>query len=60
MIDSGDISFIPRGLDEVIIGSVDKIRVSEPKVVFLVGAVEGEFPRTPVQAGIFSDVERKN
>ena len=59
VIDSGDISFIPRGLDEVIIGSVDKIRVSEPKVVFLVGAVEGEFPRTPVQAGIFSDVERK-
>lgn len=59
VMESGDISFIPRGLDEVIIGSVDRIRVSEPKITFVIGAVDGEFPRTPVQAGIFSDIERK-
>lgn len=27
--------------------------------MFLIGAVEGEFPRVPVASGIFTDVQRK-
>ena len=56
---SMDIAFIPRGLDEVTIGSIDRIRLSHPKITFIIGAVDGEFPHTPVQAGIFSDLERQ-
>lgn len=59
VINSGDISFIPQGLDQVTVGTADRTRSCSPKVVFLIGAVEGEFPRTPIQSGIFSDAERR-
>lgn len=59
LIQSEDISFIPQGLDEVVVGSVDRIRLSGAKMVFIIGAVNGEFPKTPVSSGVFCDRERK-
>ena len=59
IIESEDISFIPQSLDEVTIGDADRIRLKDKKVVFIIGAVEGEFPRTPVPSGVFTDSERK-
>lgn len=59
VINSGDIAFIPQGLDQVTVGTADHTRSAAPKVVFLMGAVDGEFPRTPVSSGIFSDAERR-
>ena len=53
-----EMASIPRGLDEVDIASADRGLLSENKVVFVVGAIEGEFPRTPVEAGVFTDSER--
>lgn len=53
-----DIANIPRGLDEVDIASADRSLVSGKKAVFIIGANEGEFPRTPVEAGVFTDNER--
>ena len=58
-IKSSDISFIPHGIDEVVFGSIDRIRLAEVKFVFIIGAVEAEFPRVPVATGIFSDDQRK-
>lgn len=58
-INSYDMAFIPRGVDEVTFGSIDRVRAQDIKIVFLLGAVEGEFPRTPVASGIFSDAQRK-
>ena len=58
-IESEDISFIPQSLDEVTVGDADRIRLKDKKVVFIIGAVEGEFPRTPVSSGVFTDSERK-
>lgn len=58
-VQSADMSFIPQRLDEVTIGVVDRIRLFDKRVVFIVGAVDGEFPRIPVQSGAFSDSERK-
>ena len=60
VINSSEMAFIPQGLDEVTIGSADRIRTSEPKVTFIIGATEGDFPRTPMSSGIFTDAERKN
>lgn len=54
-----DIGTIPQGLDEIPLGSADRMRVSSPRVVFLLGANEGEFPRTPSSSGVFSDTERR-
>lgn len=56
---SYDIAHIPRKADEVIFGSVDRVRAQDKKVVFLIGAVEGEFPRVPAASGIFTDAQRK-
>ncbi|GHU81962.1 ATP-dependent helicase/deoxyribonuclease subunit B [Clostridia bacterium] len=59
VITSQKISFIPKGLDQVTIGTADRVRLNSPKAVFVIGAIEGEFPTTPSPAGIFSDIERR-
>ncbi len=58
-VTSCDIAFAPHCVDEVTVGTVDRARVSGAKVVFLLGAVEGEFPRVPVSTGVFSDAQRR-
>ncbi|HBL40384.1 MAG TPA: hypothetical protein DDY98_01975, partial [Ruminococcaceae bacterium] len=42
-----DIGVIPKGMDEVTIGSADRVRLNCPKVVFTVGVNEGVFPQNP-------------
>lgn len=59
VVQSEEIAFIPQGVDEVSVGGADRSRPAAPRAVFLLGAVEGEFPRTPVSAGVFSDAERR-
>ena len=53
-----EVASIPRGLDEVDIAAADRGLLSENRSVFVIGAVDGEFPRTPVEAGVFTDSER--
>ena len=59
VIQSGDIASIPQGLDEVTVGVADRVRPHEPKVVFLLGAAQGEFPQMPSSGGVFSSEERR-
>ncbi|NMP36603.1 MAG: hypothetical protein GX051_00545 [Clostridiales bacterium] len=54
-----DTGSIPQGLDEVTVGSADRIRVSVPSAVFIVGANDGVFPLLPVSSGVFTDSERR-
>lgn len=54
-----DVSEIPQTVDEVIFGTPEQVRQSAPKIVFLIGAVQGEFPLVPKSTGVFSDAERK-
>ena len=54
-----EIAFIPKSLDEVTVGDVERIRLSDKKVVFVVGAVEGEFPKTEDHSGFFTNHERQ-
>lgn len=54
-----DISFIPHGADQVTVGDIDRLRLSSKKAVFVIGAVEGEFPRTSAAQGIFTGNERE-
>ena len=56
---ANNMASIPQGLDEVTVGSADRIRVNEPKVVFLIGTVQGEFPLSPGGGQVFSDSERR-
>lgn len=53
VLSSQEIGTIPQGLDEIPLGSADRMRASSPRIVFLLGANEGEFPRTPASSGVF-------
>ena len=58
LVDSGEIGEIPQGLDEIKIGSADRIRTDKIKVMFLVGVNNGEFPLVSVKGGLLTDSER--
>ncbi len=53
------VGVIPQTLDEVAFGSADRIRPSGPKVTFILGANQGEFPKRVVNAGVFTLRDRK-
>ena len=59
MLGSCDIGAIPDRIDEVIIGSADRIRAGNPKVTFIIGANYGEFPRPAAKVGLLTFDERK-
>lgn len=54
-----DVGVIPKGLDEVTIGSADRVRLNRPKVVFAVGVNEGVFPQTPSAGRVLNDADRR-
>ena len=59
LVFSKDIGEIPQGLDEVKIGSADRIRTENVKVVFLMGVNKNEFPRISTVGGLLSDADRR-
>ncbi len=58
IVSTKDIGQIPNGVDEVIIGSADRIKATAPKAVFVVGANVGVFPAISSSGAILSDSER--
>ncbi len=54
-----DVGVIPKGLDEVTIGSADRVRLNRPRVVFAVGVNEGVFPQTPSAGRVLNDTDRR-
>lgn len=47
MLSVQTVGTLPQGLDEIIIGSADRIRISSPRAVLILGANEGVFPPEP-------------
>ncbi len=58
MVSNEDLGIIPMGLDNVQLGSADRIRCDNPRVVFVVGANEGEFPQSLISSGLLSETDR--
>lgn len=54
-----DVSEIPQTVDEVIFGTAEQVRQTSPRVVFLIGVTQGDFPLNPKSSGVFSDAERR-
>ncbi len=50
---------LPQGLDEITIGSADRIRTVAPKVVFIAGANNGIFPATVSSGNALTDKDRR-
>ncbi|MBQ4105040.1 MAG: exodeoxyribonuclease V subunit gamma [Clostridia bacterium] len=53
-----ELAFIPRAMDQVTVGDIERLRLYDKKVVFVIGAVEGEFPATAPVSGLFTSHER--
>lgn len=58
MISVQDLGNIPEGLDCVLVGAADRSMADNPKIVFLLGANEGVFPRNFSATGLFNDNDR--
>ena len=63
ILDSGieelTIRTIPKGMDRVIVGDIERTRVGEVKVLFLLGANDGNIPRSNAKGGLISDIDRE-
>lgn len=55
---SSDIGSIPNTLDQVSIGSADRMRPNSPKATIVIGVNQGEFPPQLSENGLFFEVER--
>lgn len=53
-----EIGLTPPGMDQVLIGSLNRSRNPEVKVLFLIGASDGVLPAPPDNDGVFSGEER--
>lgn len=53
------LGLIPPGLDQVLVGSLDRSRNPNVRAVFLLGAGDGILPARPAEDGVFNDAERE-
>lgn len=53
------LGLIPPGLDQVLVGSLDRSRNPNVRAVFLLGAGDGILPARPADDGVFNDAERE-
>lgn len=62
MLESGfediRVSIVPPTLDRVVVGDLERTRLNQVKVLFLVGANDGLIPRTAPAAGVLTREER--
>ena len=59
MLSVQTIGSLPQGLDEITIGSADRIRTASPKIVFIAGANNGVFPAIPFTGSALTDKDRR-
>ncbi len=54
------IGTIPRTVDKVLIGDIERTRVPNVKIMFLLGANDGNIPKNTDKGGLISDLERED
>lgn len=59
MLSVQTVGSLPQGLDEITIGSADRIRTVAPKIVFIAGANNGVFPAVPFCGNALTDKDRR-
>ena len=59
MLGAQTVGSLPQGLDEITIGSADRIRTVAPKIVFIAGANNGVFPAIPSSGSALTDKDRR-
>lgn len=56
-LEFADFSSIPQNTNSVKIGCVNRMRIFDSKVVFIIGASDGDFPKAPSESKIFTEPE---
>lgn len=54
-----DLGSLPHGLDEITIGSADRVRLDHPKVTFICGCMQDIFPKVIKTNGLLSSRDRE-
>lgn len=55
----GKVGLIPSGVDQVVVGDMERTRLNDIKALFIVGVNDGIVPKAIVKGGIISDMERE-
>ncbi len=53
-----ELGLVPPGLDQVVVGDLERTRLKEVKVLLLLGINEGKIPKPLLKAGLLTDGER--
>ena len=56
-LEFADFSSIPQNTNSVTVGCINRMRIFDSKIVFIVGAEDGEFPKSPSESKIFTEPE---
>ena len=63
LLDAGfgeiEVGIIPQNVDRVLVGDMERTRIHSVKVLFFLGANDGNIPRNAQKGGIISDLDRE-
>lgn len=54
-----EVGLIPAGVDQIVVGDIERTRLKDIKVLFLLGANDGIIPKSGDTGGLLSDIERE-
>lgn len=54
-----EVGTIPQNVDRVLVGDMERTRIKSVKVLFFLGANDGNIPRNASKGGIISDMDRE-
>lgn len=56
--EESEMGLVPPGLDQIVVGDLERTRLKETKALFVIGLNEGKIPKSMEKTNILSDVER--
>lgn len=59
-LEQAQLGLVPPALDQIVIGDIERTRLKDIKILFLIGVNEGVIPRAIVNAGIISDMDKEH